>query len=198
MELDGSQRGRDAAEPRRQRAPVADRRDQHDLERPVRVRRNQLRRRADDGLFDRPEHGRHGVSELLRLRSDRRGGLRGHSRANADFPERPVRRGVHRRRLDEQLVVGLERQPDRPDRARPDRRRLDQRQPARLPATHPGLRDACGFRRFAVELRRAADGRLERRFAGHAGAELHYGDRSRRRRFAAERHGRQHLDVARR
>ena len=84
-------------------------------------------------------------------------------------------RGVQ---LGEQLVVGFEHQSDRPDRARRNHRRRDERQPAWVPATRAGLRDARRVRRLATELRRAAGGGLHRDLADHARGELHNGDRS--------------------
>ena len=68
---------------------------------------------------------------------------------DAELSFRAVRGAVPGRLVERGLVVGLERQHQRRDRAGSDRHDLDQRQSARLSGAGAGLRDAERIRRIA-------------------------------------------------
>ena len=97
-------------------------------------------------------------------------------------------------RMDHGLVVGLEHEHQRRDRARPDGHHFDQRQSARLSRAGAGLHDVERVRRLAAQRRRAT-GRRHRRVIARLERDGFDDQRSSRAWLDAERrHHRQQFD----
>ena len=88
---------------------------------------------------------------------------------HAELSFRAVCGAVPGRRVELGLVVGLEHEHQRRDRARPDGHDFDQRQSARLSRACAGLHDVERIRRVAAQQRRAAGRRHRRVVARLAG-----------------------------
>ena len=153
------------------RAAIADRLDEYDLGRPICVRRRQFRRGADGGLLfhadvRRQNRRRSGLSDRVRPPAERSGRGEHFGLGHAGLSRRAVRGAVPGRRVDLRLVVGLECEHKRRDRARADGADFDQRQSAGVSTARPGLYDAERVRRVSTQRRGAAGRRHRRDLAG--------------------------------